>query len=348
MSPITMSFFHISLGLGTMMTFASNHWFLAWMGIEINTLALIPLMVQNPHPRAVEASTKYFFAQATASAMLLFATLLNSILTGEWNIPLISHPAPSALCILALAMKIGLAPLHTWLPEVIQALDLRTSLILSTWQKLGPLYLMYQIPSVSPNLFLLLGLLSIIVGGLGGFNQVQLRKIVAYSSIAHLGWIAIALAIMPPLALLALYVYLLSSTTLFLSLMALRAKHISALAISWAKAPTFTATLPFILLSLGGLPPLTGFMPKWLILSALVKEPLTLVAVLAALSSLLSLYYYLRLFYASTLTMPPNNPPGTLPWRLKPRRNTLILALTITATAALLPLAPAVLTYLTW
>nr|AAW59433.1 NADH dehydrogenase subunit 2 [Poeciliopsis presidionis] len=348
MSPITMSLFYGSLGLGTMMAFASNHWLLAWMGIEINTLAIIPLMAQNPHPRAIEASTKYFFAQTIASALLLFATLSNSILTGEWNIPLVSHPAPSTLCILALAMKLGLAPLHTWLPEVIQALDLRTALVLSTWQKLAPLYLMYQIPLANPNLFLGLGLLSIIVGGLGGFNQLQLRKVLAYSSIAHLGWIILVLPIMPTLSLLALYTYLLMSTALFLSLLTLRAKHISSLSISWAKVPAFTAILPFILLSLGGLPPLTGFAPKWLILLSMIKEALILAAVLAILSSLLSLYYYLRLFYTSSLTTPPNNPPGTLPWRLRPRHNALIPALVITASIALLPLTPAILTYLTW
>nr|AAM45840.1 NADH dehydrogenase subunit 2 [Poeciliopsis fasciata] len=348
MAQTVQSALFFSLGLGTMLTLASNHWLLAWMGIEINTLALIPLMVQNPHPRAVEAATKYFFAQAVASALLLFATLSNSYLTGTWNIPLISHPAPSTLCILALAMKVGLAPLHTWLPEVMQALTLRTALILSTWQKLAPLYLMYQIPLANPDLFLALGLLSIIVGGLGGFNQVQLRKILAYSSIAHLGWMVLVLSISPPLTLLALYTYLLISSSLFLSLMFLRTTHISSLSTAWAKVPALTAILPFILLSLGGLPPLTGFAPKWLIMSEMIKENLILIAVIAILSSLLSLYFYLRIFYTATLTTPPNNPPGTLPWRLQPQYNTLIPALTTTATIALLPLTPTILTYLTW
>nr|AAM54120.1 NADH dehydrogenase subunit 2 [Poeciliopsis monacha x P. lucida]UVN16249.1 NADH dehydrogenase subunit 2 [Poeciliopsis monacha x P. lucida] len=348
MTQIVQSTLLMSLGLGTMMTFASTHWLLAWMGIEINTLALIPLMVQNPHPRAVEAATKYFFAQTVASALLLFATFSNSYLTGTWNIPLMSHPTPMALCILALAMKVGLAPLHTWLPEVMQALDLRIALILSTWQKLAPLYLMYQIPLTNSNILLTLGLLSIIVGGLGGFNQVQLRKILAYSSIAHLGWMILILSISPPLTLLALYTYLLISTSLFLSLMLLRAKHISSLSTSWAKIPTLTAILPFILLSLGGLPPLTGFAPKWLITMELVKEGMTLMALIAILSSLLSLYFYLRLFYTTTLTTPPNNLPGTLPWRFHPQRNTLVPALTITATISLLPLTPTILAYLTW
>nr|AAK18633.1 NADH dehydrogenase subunit 2 [Limia melanogaster] len=346
MAPPIYSALIISLGLGTTMTFASTHWYLAWMGIEINTLAIIPLMAQNHIPRAIEATTKYFFAQATASATLLFASISNAFLSGEWDIIHTPLTSTSTLITLALAMKIGLAPLHSWMPEVMQGLDLLTGLILSTWQKLAPLCLIYQIQPNNPNIFITLGLLSIIVGGWGGFNQVQLRKILAYSSIAHLGWMILILSFSPHLALLTILIYLLMTFSLFSSFMLTRATHINSLSTTWAKIPILTISTPLILLSLGGLPPLTGFMPKWLILQELTKQDLAPLATLAALSSLFSLYFYLRLSYAMTLTMPPNNPAGTLPWRLNPQHNTFLMTLTTTSTICLLPVTPAIMALL--
>nr|AAM45818.1 NADH dehydrogenase subunit 2 [Poeciliopsis paucimaculata] len=343
MTPFISSTLGISLGLGTTMTFSSTHWYLAWMGIEINTLAIIPLMAQNHSPRAVEATTKYFFAQATASATLLFATVSNAFLIGEWDILQSHHPLTATLITLALAMKIGLAPLHSWMPEVLQGLPLFTGLILSTWQKLAPLCLIFQIQPSNPDIFVSLGLLSILVGGWGGFNQVQLRKILAYSSIAHLGWMILILPFSLPLTLIALFMYLIMTFSLFSSFMISRSTHINTLSASWAKIPALTASTPFILLSLGGLPPLTGFLPKWLILQELTKQNLAPIATLAALSSLFSLYFYLRLSYAMTLTMPPNNPAGTLPWRLSLQNSTLLPAMATTATIFLLPLTPTIL-----
>lgn len=78
MNPHILTALVIALGLGTTITFASSHWLLAWMGLEINTLAIIPLIAQHHHPRAVEAATKYFLTQATAAATLLFASTTNA------------------------------------------------------------------------------------------------------------------------------------------------------------------------------------------------------------------------------------------------------------------------------
>ena len=102
------------------------------MGLELNTLAILPLIAKQHHPRAIEATTKYFLAQATAAAILLFASTTNAWLTGQWDIQQITHPLPLAMATVALALKLGLAPVHSWLPEVLQGLDLTTGLILST------------------------------------------------------------------------------------------------------------------------------------------------------------------------------------------------------------------------
>nr|YP_010463137.1 NADH dehydrogenase subunit 2 [Chaetodon modestus]UUJ37644.1 NADH dehydrogenase subunit 2 [Chaetodon modestus] len=346
MNPYILTALLFGLGLGTTITFASSHWLLAWMGLEINTLAIIPLMAQHHHPRAVEATTKYFLTQATAAATLLFAGTTNAWLTGQWDIQQVTHPFPATLLLLALALKIGLAPFHTWLPEVLQGLDLTTGLILSTWQKLAPFALLLQIQFINPTLLMLLGLLSTLVGGWGGLNQTQLRKILAYSSIAHLGWMILVLQFSPPLALLTLLVYFIMSSSTFLVFKLNKSTSINALATSWAKAPMITSLTPLILLSLGGLPPLTGFMPKWLILQELAKQSLAPMATMAALAALLSLYFYLRLSYAMTLTSSPNNLAGTTPWRLPSSQLMMPLAISATATISLLPLTPTLMALL--
>nr|YP_010372432.1 NADH dehydrogenase subunit 2 [Champsocephalus esox]UPA56269.1 NADH dehydrogenase subunit 2 [Champsocephalus esox] len=341
MSPYVLALLLFSLGLGTTMTFASSHWLLAWIGLEINTLAIIPLMAQNHHPRAVEATTKYFLIQATAAAVLLFAGTTNAWLTGQWEIQQDAHPLPVAIITLALALKLGLAPLHSWVPEVFQGLDLTTGLVLATWQKLAPLALLLQIHPPNSYLLILLGLTSTLIGGWGGLNQTQLRKILAYSSTAQLGWMVLVLQFSPSLTTLAVSVYVTTTAATFLTLKLAKATSINMLAISWAKAPALVALTPLVLLSLAGLPPMTGFTPKWLILQELSKQGLAPTATLAALTALLSLYYYLRITYTMTLTMFPNNLSGTPPWRLRTHKTTLPLACLAITTISLLPLTPA-------
>nr|WNH21713.1 NADH dehydrogenase subunit 2 [Doratonotus megalepis] len=347
MNPIVLATLLTALGLGTTLTFASSHWLLAWMGLEINTLAAIPLLAQQHHPRAVEATTKYFLTQATAAAMLLFATTTNAWLTGQWELQQVTHPLAVILLIMGLALKIGLAPTHAWLPDVLQGLTYTAGLLLSTWQKLAPFALLFQIQPDDSGIMIALGLVSTLVGGWGGLNQTQLRKILAYSSIAHLGWMIIVLQFAPSLTLLALLTYFVMTFAAFLTFKANGATNVNTLATTWTKAPLLTALSPLMLLSLGGLPPLTGFMPKWLILQELTKQDLGLTATIAALSALLSLYFYLRLSYAMTLTMSPNTLSGTTPWRLNTTQNTLPVATATAGAMLLLPITPAALALIT-
>nr|YP_009311217.1 NADH dehydrogenase subunit 2 [Psilorhynchus pseudecheneis]BAV69938.1 NADH dehydrogenase subunit 2 [Psilorhynchus pseudecheneis] len=348
MNPYVLMILLSSLGLGTTLTFTSSHWLLAWMGLEINTLAITPLMAQHHHPRAVEATTKYFLTQATAAAMILFASTTNAWLTGEWDITNLTNPMANTMFMIALALKMGLAPMHFWLPEVLQGLDLTTGLILSTWQKLAPVALILQTSqNMNPLLLTILGISSALIGGWGGLNQTQLRKIMAYSSIAHMGWMVIILQYAPQLTLLALSIYILMTSAAFLTLKLSDATNISTLATTWSKSPILTSTMALVLLSLGGLPPLTGFMSKWLILQELAKQDLPLTATLMALTALISLYFYLRLCYAMTLTISPNTSGSTAPWRSPTAQNSLLLALSTTAALGLLPMTPALLMLIT-
>nr|YP_008082700.1 NADH dehydrogenase subunit 2 [Hippocampus histrix]BAN21706.1 NADH dehydrogenase subunit 2 [Hippocampus histrix] len=343
MNPYIMSIFLLGLGLGTTITFMSSHWLLAWMGLEINTLAIMPLMAQHHHPRSVEASTKYFLTQATAAAMILFASSTNAWITGQWDINELSHPMSSTIMMLGLALKIGLAPLHTWLPEVLQGLDLTTGLIMSTWQKLAPFSLLMQM-NLNNSVMISMAIVSTMIGGWGGLNQTQLRKILAYSSIAHIGWMILVLQFSPSLTLITLMTYIFMTFSIFCLFKMNKTTSINSLAMSWSKSPAITALSPLILLSLGGLPPLTGFGPKWMILSELTKQELNTIATITALSALLSLYFYLRLSYAMTLTLSPNTTPVTNQWRFNIKKPTIHLSISTIMSLMLLPLLPSIVT----
>nr|YP_010960679.1 NADH dehydrogenase subunit 2 [Euprotomicrus bispinatus]WNH38160.1 NADH dehydrogenase subunit 2 [Euprotomicrus bispinatus] len=343
MNPLVLTTIISSLGLGTTMTFIGSHWLLVWMGLEINTLAIIPLMIYHHHPRAVEATTKYFLTQATASALLLFASITNAWDLGEWNLIELINPTSATLATIALALKIGLAPLHFWLPEVLQGLNLTTGLVLATWQKLAPFAILLQLhPILDSNLLLFLGILSIIVGGWGGLNQTQLRKILAYSSIAHLGWMITILHYSPNLTKLNLTLYIIMTLTTFLLFKLFDSTKINSIASSSIKSPLLSVITLMTLLSLAGLPPLSGFMPKWLILQELVKQNLAAPATIMALATLLSLFFYLRLSYSTTLTMSPNSIYLSSSWRTKSMQQNLPLMMTASITILLLPLTPAI------
>nr|ARF06889.1 NADH dehydrogenase subunit 2 [Gambelia sila]ARF06890.1 NADH dehydrogenase subunit 2 [Gambelia sila] len=343
MSPTATMILISSLATGTIITASSHHWLLAWIGLEINTLAIIPIISKQHHPRSTEAATKYFLTQAAASALILFSSTINAWDTGTWNILLMTNQQANILLTAALAMKLGLAPMHFWLPEVLQGSTMKTALIISTWQKLAPMALMYlTINNLSPTILLMMGLLSTTIGGWGGLNQTQLRKIMAYSSIAHLGWIAAIGPMMTNIMTLNLMIYITMTTSMFSMFLMTQSKTIQDTTTSWTSSPTATITMMLTLLSLGGLPPLSGFMPKWLILEELATQNLTPMATLLAITSLLSLFFYLRLTYTTTLTLSPNPSTTNHKWRFK-SKTPMLITMTLPASTMILPLTPMIL-----
>uniref|UniRef100_A0A1D8BF53 NADH-ubiquinone oxidoreductase chain 2 n=2 Tax=Anolis distichus TaxID=38893 RepID=A0A1D8BF53_ANODI len=344
MSPPIYAIMLSSLATGTIITMTSYHWLMAWIGLEINTLAILPIISASHNPRSTEAATKYFLTQAAASATVLFSSMLNAWQTGTWDITQMSYVPSSVLLSLALAMKLGLAPLHFWFPEVLQGSTLFTALIIVTWQKLAPMSLIYlTINNLSPTILLTLGLLSSIIGGWGGLNQTQTRKIMAYSSIANLGWMATIASIMTNIMVMNLLIYLMMTTALFSFLIVSKSKTIQDTTMTWALSPTMTIMMTFLLLSLGGLPPMTGFAPKWLILEELTTQNLISMAVLMAIFSLLSLFFYTRLAYTTTLTLSPNTLQTKFKWRFKQALSTPLMTTLSTMAIFLLPLTPLML-----
>nr|ABW76085.1 NADH dehydrogenase subunit 2 [Nactus vankampeni] len=309
-----------SLTTSSIITMASNHWLLAWLALELNTLSILPIIMRNPHPRTTEATTKYFLTQTTAAALILFATANNAWQTGHWSILQTTSPLTITTITVALMLKLALAPTHFWYPEVLQGTTLFTALAISTWQKLAPLALLIMmINHLSTNILLFTGLLSTLVGAWMGLNQTQMRKIIAFSSIAHMGWLIIALIISPTLTTLTLIIYMIMTTSLFTSLITTTSKTLLDISTSWAHSPTLLTLTLLTLMSLGGLPPLTGFMPKLLILKNLTTNNLLLISTLLALSTLPSLFFYMRITYLATLTTTPYTTNTEHKWRFKPK-----------------------------
>nr|AFZ93735.1 NADH dehydrogenase subunit 2 [Lamprolepis smaragdina] len=341
MNPIMTSLLLSTIAMGTVITMSSTHWLLAWVGLELNTLAIIPILAKQHHPRATEATTKYFLTQAAASAVLLFASTTNAWTTGTWDITQLTNEPACIMLTMALSMKLGLAPLHFWLPEVLQGVPLSTALIIATWQKLAPMSLLYLTHNViHPPILLIMGILSTLIGGWGGLNQTQTRKIMAFSSIAHLGWMASITTINQNILLMNLFLYIIMTTTAFTMLMFTSSKTIKDLTTSWMISPSTTAMLLILLMSLGGLPPLTGFVPKWLILQELTTNNLSTTATIMALSALLSLFFYLRISYTSTLTTFPATTQSTNKWRFSPKSNATLISLLLLPSVMILPVTP--------
>nr|Q330B3.1 RecName: Full=NADH-ubiquinone oxidoreductase chain 2; AltName: Full=NADH dehydrogenase subunit 2 [Natalus tumidirostris]AAS91444.1 NADH dehydrogenase subunit 2 [Natalus tumidirostris] len=344
MNPLIFSTILATIIMGTVIVMTSSHWLTIWIGFEMNMLAIIPMLMKQHNPRSTEAATKYFLTQATASMLLMLAVIINLTHTGQWTITKSFNPLASIIMTIALTMKLGLSPFHFWVPEVAQGIPLSSCLILLTWQKLAPLSILYMIsPTINLNLLLSMSLISIAIGGWGGLNQTQLRKIMAYSSIAHMGWMTAVLAYNPTMTMLNLLVYITMTTTMFMLLIKSASTTTLSLAIMWNKIPLVTTLTLTIMLSLGGLPPLTGFLPKWMIIQELTKNNNIILPTLMAIMALLSLYFYMRLTYATTLTMFPTTNDLKIKWQFEPKKHMNLLSPLIVTSTLTLPLAPTML-----
>ena len=206
----------------------------------------------------------------------------------------------------ALVLKLGGAPFHFWFPQVINGLLWPQAIILMTIQKVGPLLLLCYLVYLGIRLFELcvVRILSAIAGALGGINQTSLRKIMAFSSINHIGWILAGISI-SELAIGIYFVFYclirLSIAFLFQLKQIFHFNHVLRF-----KMPIVMKILTFFsLLSLGGLPPFTGFVPKWILVQELAsKRNFILLRILIA-SALVTLYFYMRVSLLSfTLSRP--------------------------------------------
>nr|APM86032.1 NADH dehydrogenase subunit 2 [Lama guanicoe] len=341
MNPLIFSIILLTIMAGTLIVMISSHWLFIWIGFEMNMLAIIPVLMKNFSPRSMEASTKYFLTQATASMLLMLGVIINLLYSGQWTTTKIFNQTSSIMITTALTMKLGLAPFHFWLPEVTQGIPLASGLILLTWQKLAPLSVLYQIaPSINSNMLLTMSVLSIMIGGWGGLNQTQLRKIMAYSSIGHMGWMTAVMVYNPTMTVLYLLMYLTMTITMFMLFMINSTTTLLSLSQTWNKTPVVTTLILTVMMSMGGLPPLSGFAPKWMIIQELTKNDSIILPTMMAMMALLNLYFYMRLTYSTALTMFPSSNNMKMKWQFENTKRMPSLPIMVVLSTMMLPLTP--------
>jgi len=276
-----------------LISISSTRWVWVWVGIEINILSFIPLIrsiKDNYVFRVVECAVKYFIVQAMGSGFFLLRYLL--IITSINNIFYIIY---RVIIILRFLIKLGAAPFHVWFPVVIKGLCWFSCGILIILQKLIPLVIIScLINGACPSYILFFCVLGSIIGGLGGLNQINLRYLLAYSSIGHLGWILIGCLTSINILIIYYLVYIIISRSIILFIINLDINFIIIERIFIKNFIIYILFL-FLLFSLGGIPPFLGFISKWLIIEVLVVNKFFIIGGFILLGSLLSIYYYLKI-----------------------------------------------------
>lgn len=320
--------FLFSTIVGTLISLSASNWISLYIGIELNLFAFIPLALKSPNNKSYEAVIKYFLAQTLGSLLFLATTIWLNISPHT--------TLPSTLLPLRLIVKAGAGPLHFWFPNVISGFNWHLCLLLITWQKLFPLlFIFHSLTTPSTYLLTILYIAGTLSGALGGLNQTSLRGILAYSSISHTGWILTVSTFSPICATIYLFIYILTSLTLILTLAPWFNIDSSKLT-SLISFPTIHKSILLLLfLSQAGLPPFLGFLPKWQIIDQLTLfSPWAVIPLL--LASILTLFFYLKITLFISLT--PNTPwPTPLMAPLFTTLTTLILLNLPLTTLLLLP-----------
>nr|AQP26343.1 NADH dehydrogenase subunit 2 [Microtermes sp. C TB-2017] len=303
----------VTLVSGMLVSVSSNSWFGAWMGLEINLMSFIPLMSNVKNMYNTEASLKYFIVQALASATLLFVVVMKTLTEDLFTLESSAY-TPMIICT-PLLLKSGAAPLHWWFPGVMEGLSWENCALLMTVQKAAPLMLMSYLIEI--NAFTLsIILLSTIVGAIGGLNQTSMRKILTYSSINHTGWMLIALAMGENLWMTYFAIYSMLALTVVSAIKLSGVSFINQTMLTNKVATLMKFMMFTSLLSLGGLPPFLGFLPKWIIIQAMIMNSLAPIATIVVVTSLITLYYYLKISYSSFMIL--NTEPK---WNLNSHKN---------------------------
>ena len=298
---------------GVLVSVSSNSWLGAWIGLEINLISFIPLMSNVKNIYNTEASLKYFIVQVLASATLLFMVVIKTLTEDLFTFE-INPYTPIIICT-PLLLKSGAAPLHWWFPGVMEGLRWENCALLITVQKAAPLMLISYLIEINAFTLTII-LISTIVGAIGGLNQTSIRKIITYSSINHTGWMLIALTTSENLWIVYFTIYSTLALTVVSAIKLSGVSFINQTIITNKEATLIKFIIFTSLLSLGGLPPFLGFLPKWIVIQAIITNNLTPLATVVVVISLITLYYYLKISYSRFLIL--NTEPK---WNLKFYKN---------------------------
>jgi NADH-ubiquinone oxidoreductase chain 2 len=268
-------------------------------------LAFIPLMTRSNNLNNSEAALNYFLIQSFGSAIILFSVIiylitinLNFILY-IYYINLNFFNSLSLLLIsITLILKLGTPPFHAWFPNVIENISWLNRLILITWQKLAPIIILSYIINLSIYYFIYV-ILSTLTGAIAGLNQTSLRKLIAFSSINHMGWIITAIIFNENLWLIYFLIYRFINFSLLIIFYIFNIFYLSQIYSLFINFYILKFFLLMSLLSLGGLPPFLGFIPKWIIIQSLIYIKINLINLFIIFIRLITLFYYLKIRFAA-------------------------------------------------
>ena len=320
--------------LGQMIMIAGNSMLSLYKGLELMSLSLYALVaLRRDHAVATEAAMKYFVLGALASGFLLYGMSMIYGATGSLDITTIGQltsvtdvPNKTILIfglvfvVAGLAFKLGAVPFHMWVPDVYQGSPTAVTLLLGGAPKLATLAVTFRIlveamPGFAfdwQQMLMVLAVLSLALGNITAIAQTNIKRMLAYSTIAQMGFVLLALltgvvdgdntnaASSYSAAMYYMITYVLTTVGSFgLIMMLARAGHEAELISDFKglgrRSPWFAIVMTILMFSLAGVPPMVGFMAKWAVLQAVADAGMVWLAIVAVMFSLIGAYYYLRI-----------------------------------------------------
>lgn len=328
--------------VGLMLMAEASHLLMAYLAMEMVSLSSYLLVGLVDSRRSAEAGLKYLLFGALASAMMLFGMSLLFGLTGQLSFPAISLAAYGligitsraatlaiVLMLVGLAFKISMVPFHQWTPDAYEGAPTPVAALLSVGPKAAALALLMRLTAaLSPfwstlvPLLLVLTAATMTVGNLIALVQSNIKRLLAYSTIGQVGYMLLAFTASTTESREALFVYL--AAYLFMNLGAFAcvtavaaetgSESIEAFRGLARRSPALAAATAVFFLSLAGLPPLFGFIGKFLIFKAALENGLVWLVIVAAVNSAIALYYYVivirRMYFDASLGQSSPVPVG--------------------------------------
>nr|YP_010278716.1 NADH dehydrogenase subunit 2 [Changbaninus pleiospicules]UKE80313.1 NADH dehydrogenase subunit 2 [Changbaninus pleiospicules] len=273
--------------IGVIMTICSNNWISMWMGLEMSLLSFIPFM-QTKNSISSESMIKYFIMQSVASTMLLFSVVIMLIGVNMMNEMIMS---------MAMLIKLGSAPFHNWVLMIIETMNYYTMFSMLTILKLPPLTIMYQINTKMLIIPILMGM---IMGAVFCLNQSSMRKTLGYSSIYNMSLMLITIN---SYKIMVIYMVLYSTSLIMLIMIV---KHMKINFINQMMLNEHNNFLKINLwmnmLSMGGFPPLIGFLSKMLVIQFILHKMEYMLAFVLLTTSMLVMMFYMRMAFTSMIS----------------------------------------------
>nr|YP_010028687.1 NADH dehydrogenase subunit 2 [Stomaphis sinisalicis]QOS49074.1 NADH dehydrogenase subunit 2 [Stomaphis sinisalicis] len=277
--------FLMMLIFSTLMTISSSNWISMWMGLELNLFTLIPILNFNLSIYSTESSMKYFLIQTFASILLLILLI---------NKSMFFLMKMNFILILPLLMKLSLMPFHLWLPSMIEGLNWMSCLILFTWQKINPLILISYLNFNNNNILFIISL--ILINSILGMNQNSIRKILAFSSINNSTWMLIMILLNENLWMIYFLIYSILNFLIINIFKNYKINYINQLKFFNINF-MFKLNIFMLTLSIMGLPPMLGFLMKWMLIKTLIYNNMYLILILLTSLTIMNLYFYLKMNY---------------------------------------------------